>query len=270
LPENFSSQETLDQGFRGGGTGSNYVDVLPWQAWGPRTIADTELVLVTAGQFHYRDATGELTAGPGDVLFTPPDEVHTRTFLGSRAGHFSCVHGELCADGTWSNGNYRPVPLPATLTPIGVNPELRELFRRCTAAMSEYTHYRDALARSIYHQIWIMLSEYWVTRPASPHLSRRMHQMLGWLQENLERPVSRKDLAREFALAPEYVNALFKSEIGIFPTQYIHRERVMRAHRLLVDEGLSVKEAAAEVGFNDPFYFSRVFKKVMGISPSVA
>ncbi|MBT3193064.1 MAG: helix-turn-helix transcriptional regulator [Verrucomicrobia bacterium] len=249
---------------------ANYVDVLPGQAWGPRTNADPELVLVIAGQFHYRDASGELIVGPEDLLFIPPDEVHTLTFLGSQAGHFSCIHGELCADGTWASGHYRPVPFPATLTPTGVNPELRELFRRCATAMSEYTHYRDALARSIYHQIWIMLSEYWVTRPASPQLSRRMQQMLAWLQEHLERPISRKDLAREFGLAPEYVNALFKSEIGISPTQYIHRERIMRAHRLLVDEGLSVKEAAAAVGFNDPFYFSRIFKKVMGISPSAA
>jgi AraC-like DNA-binding protein len=249
---------------------ANYVDVYPGQCWGPRTIADTELVFVIAGQFRYREGAGESTAGPGDVLFIPPDEEHTLTFLGTRDGRFSCIHGELCEDGTWAAGDYRPVPMPATLTPTGVNPELRELFRRCAAAMSEYTHYRDALARSIYHQVWLMLSEYWVTRPASPHLSRRLQQMLDWLQEHLAESVSRKDLAHEFGLAPEYINAIFKAEIGISPTQYIHRERVMWAHRLLVDEGLSVKEVAAEVGFNDPFYFSRIFKKVMGIPPSAA
>ena len=136
--------------------------------------------------------------------------------------------------------------------------------------MHAYTHYRDALVRSIYHQIWILLSEYWVTRPVSPHVSRRLQEMLDWLQAHLAEPVSRKDLARVFVLAPEYINALFKSEIGISPTQYIHRERAMWAHRLLVDDGLSVKQAAAAVGFNDPFYFSRVFKKVMGVAPSTA
>lgn len=249
---------------------TNYAEVYPGQYWGPRVIADTELVYIVAGRFRYRDSAGELTAGPGDVFFIPPDEVHTLTFAGTQSGHFGCIHGELCEDGTWAASDYRPVPLPATLTPTGVNPELRELFRRCDAAVREYTHYRDALARSIYHQIWIMLSEQWVTRPASPHLSRRLQQMLDWLQEHLAETVSRKDLAREFALAPEYVNALFKAEIGISPTQYIHRERVMWAHRLLVDDGFSVKEAAAEVGFSDPFYFSRVFKKVMGIPPSAA
>jgi len=249
---------------------TNYIDVYPGQCWGPRTIADPELIYVVAGRFHYRTDAEDLTAGPGDVIFIPPGEVHTLEFAGTQPGHFSCTHGELCADGTWAAGDYRPVPLPATLTPTGVTPELRELFRRCDMAVREYTHYRDALARSIYHQIWITLSEYWVTRPTSPNVSRRLQQMLDWLQEHLAESVSRKDLAQEFSLAPEYVNALFKAEIGISPTQYIHRERVMWAHRLLVDEGLSVKEAAAEVGFNDPFYFSRVFKKVMGIAPSAA
>ena len=59
--------------------------------------------------------------------------------------------------------------------------------------MGEYTHYRDALVRIIYHQIWIMLSEFWVTHPASPHLSRRLQAMLDWLQEHLAEPVSRKE-----------------------------------------------------------------------------
>jgi len=249
---------------------TNYMEVYHGQQWGPRTIADTELIYIVVGRFRYRDSEGEVTAGPGDVIFIPPDAVHKLTFLGTQPGHFGCIHGELCAAGTWAAGDYRPVPFPATLTATGVNPALRGLFRRCDAAMREYGHFRDALARSIYHQIWIMLSEYWVTRPASPHLSRRLQEMLEWLQQHLADPVSRQDLAREFGLVPEYINALFKSEIGISPTQYIHRERIMWAHRLLVDDGLSVKETAARVGFNDPFYFSRVFKKVMGIPPSAA
>jgi AraC-like DNA-binding protein len=248
----------------------NYTEVHPGQEWGPRTIPDTELVLILDGQFDYGDSSGELVAGPGDVIFIPPDEEHTLRFTSTRTGRFSCAHGELVRDGSWSRGDYRPVPLPARLTPIGVNPELRELFRRLEATMRAYTHYRDALASSIYHEIWIMLSEYWVTRPSSPHLSRRMNRMLAWLQDNLGRPLSRRDLANEFGLAPEYVNALFKAELGISPIQYIHRERVMWAHRLLTDEGLSVKETAARVGFDDAFYFSRVFKKVMGIPPSAA
>ena len=56
---------------------ANYVDVHPGQCWGPRTIVDTELVFVVAGTFRYREGAGEWTAGPGDVLFIPPDEVHT-------------------------------------------------------------------------------------------------------------------------------------------------------------------------------------------------
>jgi AraC-like DNA-binding protein len=247
---------------------TNYMEVTPGQAWGPRTIPDTELIYIVSGHFRYRDGAGEVDAGPGDVIFIPPEEEHTLRFMGEQAGRFGCIHGELCVDGTWASGYYRPVPLPKTVTHTGVHTELRELFRRCDTAMREYRHYRDALASSIYHQIWIMLSEYWVMHPAAPHLSVRLQQMLDWLQAHLSEPVSRKDLARDFGLAPEYVNALFKAEIGISPTQYVHRERVILARRLLVDEGVSVKEAAVRVGFSDPFYFSRVFRKVMGVPPS--
>jgi len=43
---------------------------------------------------------------------------------------------------------------------------------------------------------------------------------------------------------------------------------VYRAYQLIQHEGLSVKEAAPRVGFCDQFYFSKVFKRIMGVSPS--
>jgi two-component system response regulator YesN len=52
------------------------------------------------------------------------------------------------------------------------------------------------------------------------------------------------------------------------PSAVINRERVMLAYRLIHEQGKSVKEAAYAVGYQDPFYFSRVFKRTLGIPPS--
>jgi len=94
--------------------------------------------------------------------------------------------------------------------------------------------------------------------------------MVEWLRARLAEPVSRRDLAGAFFLTPEHVNALFRKELGISPTQFLHRERVLLAHRLMQSEGLSAKEAAARAGFCDQFYFSKVFRKMMGVPPSRA
>jgi methylphosphotriester-DNA--protein-cysteine methyltransferase len=57
-------------------------------------------------------------------------------------------------------------------------------------------------------------------------------------------------------------------ELGVTPTQFLHRERMFRAYRYIRDQWISVKEAAAQVGFDDPFYFSRVFKRIFKRAPS--
>ena len=95
-----------------------------------------------------------------------------------------------------------------------------------------------------------------------------MERMVAYLRAHLCEQVSRRDLAREFSVTPEYVNALFKRELNVSPTQFVHRERALLAYRYLRDDRLSVKEVAARVGFSDPFYFSKVFKRLVGVSPS--
>ena len=97
--------------------------------------------------------------------------------------------------------------------------------------------------------------------------SSRMRLMVKFVRENISRLVTRQGLARQFSLTPEHINTIFKKELGVTPTQFVQREEALLALRLIRDEGLSVKEVAARVGFTDEFYFSKVFKKVMHVSP---
>ena len=95
-----------------------------------------------------------------------------------------------------------------------------------------------------------------------------MKGMVSYLRAHLNVKMTRRGLADEFGITPEHVNALFRKQLGVTPTQFIHREQMQLAYRYLRDEGLSVKETAARVGFDDPFYFSRVFKRVMHRTPA--
>lgn len=66
----------------------------------------------------------------------------------------------------------------------------------------------------------------------------------------------------------EYLSLIFKKYSGITIMQYIQRLRIQKAKHLLLTGGKSNREIAAEVGFQDPLYFSRLFKKIEGLSPS--
>lgn len=66
----------------------------------------------------------------------------------------------------------------------------------------------------------------------------------------------------------DYFRKLFKQETGVTPLEYLTDLRIEHAKGLLSSSSLTVRQVAAMVGYNDPYYFSRIFKKATGKSPS--
>ncbi|MGG4034304.1 AraC family transcriptional regulator [Paenibacillus cisolokensis] len=76
------------------------------------------------------------------------------------------------------------------------------------------------------------------------------------------------DLARHTGLSKQHLIYLFNRETGCPPVEYFLRMKMQRAGQLLDLTDWSVKEIASAVGLSDPYYFSRLFKKMMGCSPT--
>lgn len=69
-------------------------------------------------------------------------------------------------------------------------------------------------------------------------------------------------------LSPIYTGALFKKSMGKSVVSYIHEVRVNQAKRLLTDDSISVKEVSVRTGYVAPDYFTRLFSKAVGVTPS--
>ena len=250
---------------------SNYMTVARGQSWGERVIPDLELILIVAGRFSYnvRGEAAPVLLKAGDVLLIRPGESHTlRREEEPAHAAFSCIHLELLPGARWASGDYRCDPPPRRVTPVD-SWAIHDLFMRCSEVFSGYHRYRTALIETLVRELWIRLSECWTGGGPGGGIPERVRPMVSYLRAHLADPrVGRRDLAREFRITPEHVNALFRRALGVTPTQFLHRERILKAYRLLRDDGCSVKEAAAQVGFDDPFYFSRVFKRVLKRPPS--
>jgi transcriptional regulator GlxA family with amidase domain len=96
----------------------------------------------------------------------------------------------------------------------------------------------------------------------------RIEQSVAYMTQHLDRPLQVATLAAKASVSPSHFFALFKRRIGLAPMDYFTRLRMGRACQLLETTSLSVKEVAAELGYEDPFYFSRVFKSVNQLAPS--
>lgn len=89
-----------------------------------------------------------------------------------------------------------------------------------------------------------------------------------YMQEHLTEEVSLSVLAEEFHLNPQYINQLFKNEIGVGFLSYLTNIRMEKAKKLLVSTQLSMVEIAEQTGYGDYRVFTKVFKKTEGITPS--
>ncbi len=83
-----------------------------------------------------------------------------------------------------------------------------------------------------------------------------------------DKPLQVATLAAQANISPSHFFALFKRRVGSAPMDYFTRLRMKQACRLLECTSLNVKEIATEMGYDDPFYFSRVFKSVNHVAPS--
>ena len=79
--------------------------------------------------------------------------------------------------------------------------------------------------------------------------------------------LSLSTLAIKFSLSRSYLSSLFKKEVGITLTDYLHKARIRQAIFLLNSSHLSIGDIATACGYTDFNYFIRVFKKLKGISP---
>lgn len=93
-------------------------------------------------------------------------------------------------------------------------------------------------------------------------------ETLGWLEEHLGENIDFEKIAGEKGLGYSTFRRYFKQVSGLPPQEYLQNLRLSRAKKMLVFSDLSIKQIAFKVGFDDPYYFSRVFRAETGLAPS--
>lgn len=88
-----------------------------------------------------------------------------------------------------------------------------------------------------------------------------------YIQINLCGPLSTIDIAKKQNISPNYLSNQFKAEVGCTITDYIRSHRIDRALKLLSTTELSIQDIASQIGIEDASYFSKQFKKEIGMSP---
>jgi AraC family transcriptional regulator of arabinose operon len=92
-------------------------------------------------------------------------------------------------------------------------------------------------------------------------------QSINFMLENVTRKLKLEEIATETNLSASHYSRIFQNRTGHSPIDYFIQLKIQRACRLLDNSGWMIADVSREMGFDDQFYFSRVFRKVMGMSP---
>ena len=106
------------------------------------------------------------------------------------------------------------------------------------------------------------------TVEAAPQLPERLQRILGHIWNHLHLPLGADELAAQGRCTPSTVQRLFTKYLNDNPTSYIQKRRMEKAAYLLADTVYSIAEIGRLVGIRDPYYFSKLFRKVHGITAS--
>jgi signal transduction histidine kinase/AraC-like DNA-binding protein/ABC-type sugar transport system substrate-binding protein len=100
-----------------------------------------------------------------------------------------------------------------------------------------------------------------------PPTSSVVKTTLAFLHQNYSQNLARSQLAEVVGVSENYLSQIFRQEMGLSPWECLNRLRIHHAKQLLTSTDDTITSIALRVGFNDPAYFSRVFRKLTGKSP---
>ncbi len=241
-------------------------------AWPEHTNRETELVLIKKGRMRCSIDHIDFVGSDRDLYFVQPGQLHCEEILGEYLDIFT-LRFDL-------------------LDVAGESQAFLSDFQPGRQHLAEAEEWSGPLFEQILHLIWNdkpgteskiealileligRIRHYCKIDSQTPEAERvpgkgvvLAERAAGYIERNLQRKVSVSEVAEYCCVSPCHLTHTFKAALGVSPIRYIQQMRVDRAKRLLADESLYVYEIAREIGFDDPFYFSRMFKRISGVSP---
>ncbi len=203
---------------------------------------------------------------PGDVVLVPRGAVHSTDYKGIlQAGQLiNCSY------------KYIPVSLMDYLSDIGhvyrnskATRQLDEIFAKIEFEYSHSDDFSEEMLKCYTTELLLLILRNKNELELVQGESNLITKVLEYIQNNYMNEIKLSSVAKLFSVSQEHLSRMFKQETGFGFKHYLINIRLQNAKDMLQNEpGKAVSEVAYACGFNDGNYFSYIFKKAFGVSPT--
>ena len=230
----------------------------------PNGRQDFQILYVASGNTHFfLDGVNQVISAGSIVIFRPGEPQLYKYFSKEHPEvywvHFTGYEAEklLRDHNLWDKKVLRVRP----------SSDWKRLFLRMTHELQLRKElYPELLLNHLKELVLLLCRQVIEGEPESKKSNPEIEQAIRFFNENYASDIVMNQYAKDHNISISWFTRCFKQHTGMSPTQYLISLRIQNALSLL-ESTYNISEIASVVGFHDPLYFSRLFKKQIGVSP---
>ena len=228
---------------------------------------DYQILYVANGKTHFWFDGKEEIVSAGHMVLYKPEEIQKYVYYLEDTPEVFWIH--FTGSDVKNILAYHGISLDEHVFYCGVLPDYKALFRKIIQELQLCRYgYEDYIA-SLFNDILLLVDrQQHEQKKATGDVQEQIERAAAYFNENYNTKISIDDYAESLHISTNWFIHNFKQYAGMSPAQYILSLRMVNAQSLLERTTYNIKEISEIVGYENPLYFSRVFKKEIGKSPA--
>ena len=228
---------------------------------------DYQILYVANGKTHFWFDGKEEIVSAGHMGLHKPEEIQKYVYYLEDNPEVFWIH--FTGSDVKNILAYHGISLDEHVFYCGVLPDYKALFRKIIQEFQLCRYgYEDYIA-SLFNDILLLVDrQQHEQKKATGDVQEQIERAAAYFNENYNTKISIDDYAESLHISTNWFIHNFKQYAGMSPAQYILSLRMVNAQSLLERTTYNIKEISEIVGYENPLYFSRVFKKEIGKSPA--
>jgi len=232
----------------------------------PKGRQDYQLLYIASGKGHFYFDGKEHIIEPGNMILYRPGETQLYYYYAKEKTEVYWVHFTGCDVDTILD--YYQMPTTENVFYTSTSPDYEWMYRQMIQELQLCRPNYEELLSLLLRHIFMIINRYIQEgQTGGSQIQNEIERATHYFKEHYHEPISIEDYAESRHMSLSWFIRNFKQIVKMTPLQFITNLRITNAKSLLESTSYNITEIAQTVGYDNPLYFSRQFKKYTGVSP---